>query len=580
MEKRPRRPWLGIAQVRPFLEKIDSKKIEDFDHDAQRLEGIARDLDEELAVCFLGDPGVGKSTLINALTAGQRIVLPAGGLGPLTAQKLEIRYSAQPRFEAEYHSAEKLNQLVFALENGLRQDRKHESAQERPEPVTPLEAEDQSEIADLLSQPEWQGGERLQQLKKQAQLLVRGNQDKEASFAYLIDGIRQAKGNPSAHGTRLDPEDEARVHRISQVLNWLARDKQAWSMAANQPGFDQALEDHAAGFLAPLIRELRVYWNSDLLREGLTLVDLPGVGVFGDIHQKVTTTWIREKAKAIVLVVDTRGVKEPIAALLRDSGFVIRLMHAAEDPQEDPVLLILAVVKVDLTADDNWVKDKTRKKWQHFELLRVEAKEQKRQEFHRVLTQVCSSGDATVSEAQQRVIDTLMENLQIHPVSALQYRKILAQDEEDVPFIKEPGQSGVPELIDELRGLARGWRTRRRERIQTAEQDFIERVRSTLQVHHAQWQEETRAQEEAERLRADLEVFLEPLRDEYLVRQGQFREFLKNSLPERIKSAGRTSPAKRQKRNLRLLAKVGGRTLEYLEGHREKRRNFPRSAPH
>lgn len=523
-------------QVRPFLERIGSKKLEDFDRDAQRLGAVARDLDKELAVCFLGDPGVGKSTLINALTAGQRIVLPAGGLGPLTAQKLEIRYSAQPRFEAEYHSAEKLNQLIFALENGLRLERKQESAQEHHEPAPPLEAEQRSELTDLLTQPEGQGRERLQQLKKQAQLLVRGNQDSEASFAYLIDGIRQAMGHPPAHGTQLEPDDEARAQRVSQALNWLGKDQQAWSMAANQPGFDKALEDHAAGFLAPLIRELRVYWNSDLLQEGLALIDLPGVGAFGDIHQEVTTDWIREKAKAIVLVVDTRGVKEPIAALLHKSGFLSRLMYAVEDPREDPVLLILAVVKLDDAAKAKYGKDKTRKPWEHFELLREETKEQKREGFRTVLTQVCCSGDTTVGQARQRVIDALMEDLQVHPVSAPEYRRVLEQDDDDLPFIKELGQSGIPELIEQLRRLARDWRARRTERIRVAERDFVERVRSTLQVHHAQWKEETRAQEEAERLRGDLEGFLEPLRKEYHVRQGQYREFLKNSLPERIKT--------------------------------------------
>lgn len=39
-----------------------------------------------ITVCFLGNSGIGKSTLLNAVAAGAEQVLPAGGIGPLTAQ--------------------------------------------------------------------------------------------------------------------------------------------------------------------------------------------------------------------------------------------------------------------------------------------------------------------------------------------------------------------------------------------------------------------------------------------------------------------------------------------------------------
>jgi putative ribosome biogenesis GTPase RsgA len=43
-------------------------------------------------VCFVGGAGVGKSTLVNALVAGGDTVVTSGGVGPLTAQAIEITH--------------------------------------------------------------------------------------------------------------------------------------------------------------------------------------------------------------------------------------------------------------------------------------------------------------------------------------------------------------------------------------------------------------------------------------------------------------------------------------------------------
>jgi len=76
--------------VRPFLERHAPDRLEALKADQERLSRLLQSKDE-VTICFLGNSGVGKSTLLNALAAGASQILPAGGIGPLTAQATEVR---------------------------------------------------------------------------------------------------------------------------------------------------------------------------------------------------------------------------------------------------------------------------------------------------------------------------------------------------------------------------------------------------------------------------------------------------------------------------------------------------------
>ena len=52
----------------------------------------------------------------------------------------------------------------------------------------------------------------------------------------------------------------------------------------------------------------------------------------------------------------------------------------------------------------------------------------------------------------------------------------------------------------------------------------------------AQWTGNEHTDQEVQELQRELETVLGPLRKEFLVRQGQFREFLKKTMPEKIGS--------------------------------------------
>lgn len=88
--------WYEL-HAHPFLSRHAPEKVEAVEADHQRL-SLLLNSKNEVTVCFLGNSGVGKSTLLNVIAAGSSQILPAGGIGPLTAQATEVRYSEESVF--------------------------------------------------------------------------------------------------------------------------------------------------------------------------------------------------------------------------------------------------------------------------------------------------------------------------------------------------------------------------------------------------------------------------------------------------------------------------------------------------
>ncbi|MGC8642057.1 MAG: hypothetical protein ACP5XB_19505, partial [Isosphaeraceae bacterium] len=184
------------------------------------------------------------------------------------------------------------------------------------EGIEELDHDDREEMIESVQSGDSVEQERITEYRRQAQLLIKGLQHREASPAYLIDCLRLALGKQPVYGSAPGPEDQDRIHRISAAL---AAKRLRQEGVVTQKPFRDALRDHAAGFLAPLIREMSVTCESATLPHGVVLVDLPGTGVAGDIHGKITNRWIREQAEAMVLVVNHRGLQEADARLLHQS---------------------------------------------------------------------------------------------------------------------------------------------------------------------------------------------------------------------------------------------------------------------
>src|SRR5439155_15973370 len=108
------------TKATPLLDEHGPSWGQDLRRRADGLKRAVESLTETSAICFLGNSGVGKSTLINALISKGEFVVPSGGVGPLTASALAVHHGVQPRLSVRYHPAGDVWQLAFALEAALR----------------------------------------------------------------------------------------------------------------------------------------------------------------------------------------------------------------------------------------------------------------------------------------------------------------------------------------------------------------------------------------------------------------------------------------------------------------------------
>jgi len=553
--------------ARPFLKRHSPDRLEALEADQERLSRLL-DSKDEVTVCFLGNSGVGKSTLLNALAAGANQILPAGGIGPLTAQATEVRYSEEKFFHVTYHPKKNLWRLAFALESRLQAERRATKRKHGSEVIAdgvPAEEAGLSELASELTQDDL--AEVLQQaqvepvdssgdgtvdpddalegLIKQAKNIVCGKQFAERPLEYLVDALRQACGYELKWESDIDVADKVRIERIKQIMLFGNEDRTYERREGQDPrGFQEDMTAHAAGFLSPLIERIDVGWPSELLRSGVVLVDLPGVGIAQDSYRDVTKSYVRDKARAVIVTVDRAGPTESTMELLRTSGYWQRLVGAADDPASDACTMLIAVTKVDDVTQTEWQNQisileegaQRPKKRDVFVQLVEEFKPRMKSQIVEQLGRIGDSSNESVNAARGQARASIMDSLEIHPVSATELRRILLDDEDDRPFLTTVEQTGIPELQDTLAGLARRETERQRQAIEELTQRLATSLISEMQLIEARWKQENRAAEEAERLEKALTPILNDKKEEYRARAAAFRNFLDETVQAKIEA--------------------------------------------
>lgn len=553
--------------VRGFLERNAKERLPALEDDCERLKRLLTE-PGPITVCFLGHSGVGKSTLLNALVADDRQILPAGGTGPLTAQATEVHYAAVSEFSAFYQKKKSLWQVGFVLERQLMRLVSKRSLSGDPVDVqganTPLTDRLLGSFSGLLDQEtldkmdvEADYGpteedvatpDRPDALRNQASLIITGNQFTTKPLSYLVDGLRFACGLELRSQTVFDPEDQRRLDRVYKILSEAGEGgPYRRELDGDVPYFQEDLKAHVAGFLSPLIERIEVGWPSDLLKGGVHLVDLPGLGIAQDSYRDITKHYVRDRARAIVVVVDRAGPTESTVDLLRSSGYWSRLVGSADDPESDPCSMIIAVTRVDDVACEEWQRRRDQadgprpSKGEVYMGLVQEFRDQMRRQITEQLDNMIgksdddrAQGNQSVQNARDQAKRTILESLEIHPVSAPELRKIIRHDEEDRAFLKEDEDTGIPTLRRILSKLPVDAHRKRQVQIREVFTRFSASIMSELIVIEKRWQEGTQATEAVAALSQALEKILEPKKNEYFSRLGAFRSFLEETVPEKI----------------------------------------------
>lgn len=412
----------------------------------------------DLHVFVLGESGVGKSSVLNALLSERLHILPQGRVGPATAHATVIRWAAEPYFRARCSGRQALLELRDALD--------------APPPSSTT-----------FAQALYRGGQASPLPHPQlARLLVQGSQfglfDPDylaACLAACIDGRADWPADaPMADRERL--EAVLRCMIVGELPDPFIRRLAGEDL----PAFLRAVLNHSAGFLAPVTCEIEIGWDAGVLTSGIVLVDLPGLGIANDAFRAETRDRL-SLARAMLVVVDRSGLPQSAADLLRKTGFLEWMVDSHMAGATGLLQLVVAVVKLDLSADEakksaDMNRREPDKTWrEHFDKQCSAAMDLVRQQLRRELG-VAARTLGVPPEGEAAAVGAVLAQIEIRPVAPVEYQRAHRCDPE------EPARLAAHDT--HIAGLARALeQMAQRARVDVA--GWVEReLRATATLQH------------------------------------------------------------------------------------------------
>lgn len=352
--------------------------------------------------CVVGDAGVGKSTLLNALVSPGDPILPAGGIGPHTAASIAVVESPRPFVQIQYEGRDRIRSLY----QGVR-------------------TRDSSALG-------------------KSRLLLCGNQfaDVDATRLLLLfdDCLKDA-----AEGVQRSTVEEACARRLRDVV---LRDPAGGSVRleieAGREVLARELEVHAVGSLAPLTKSIEIGWRSSLLESGLCLVDLPGFGIANDSHKARSSEGVA-CARSVLWVVDRAGPTDAVLGELAKCGLIERLGRDPDDRRAPH--LSIAVTKLDMIAADERRRSRSSRSSFEDALQHV-----RKAATSRIRDQVREILGASFDDMTER--KRASDRIDVFSLAPVEYQRLAACDDEEPPRVQNAHSTGVPSLSAHLREQA------------------------------------------------------------------------------------------------------------------------------
>lgn len=563
--------WLVDQRVRGTLIELEITEFDGLDAAREDLRR-AQARDPRVDVGFLGRSQVGKSTLINAIVGSK--VLPSGGVGPLTAQATRLEWSQTPQLAVRYHGRQRLNQFRFAIEAYLRR------RGELPEGDEAEESEELTEAATrVLLDSQTEDGQSSQgntgeSMLRQGLLMFFGRDGAATGVERLavLDAVRMVLGlRPvgSPQGA------EALTERIGQIRARLGESEAISVQEVGGEAFKQQLSLRAAGWLAPLVEDLTLTLNDDVLKD-LVIVDLPGIGVVGDPAGHVAEEFVSRDADALVVVEMNSGLTHEVATVLERTQVISKLLFGGQD-EASPIHVLYAITNLDRVARDHWESEVQRavdagaEPPAERDVFHKRAAEMEREVKRQIAEALRTSPSFEelpdeVRRKREEIVGRLIEEMEVVCVVATDYMSLRST----IPaiqkraFLQSIEDTNIPRFLASLHRLRDRAIARRDQEVRDAIGRMRTQLRAQIESAIDQFRDDgTRAFESEAALRGRLEGLYRELRDAMLGHHAETMTRLQEVIPRDIRDVVNEAAETARKRLRRLLREGERPSMHY-----------------